>query len=167
MRRPTQRQPVPIRFDLIKARAQRAFAVQLQWLADGPSDCAARFPGLLDFSRLLASDHRGLTTLVAALGPAAAPAGPRQEGSPIDLHQQVDWEELWTQARAQGRQCIAQWDVRCVVSLIRYFPQCVGGRSRTHHAVCWIADDPDGHWVVSFAPHASSGPCAQDLNSQR
>ena len=154
MRRRTRRQQGPIKFDVLKARVQRAFAWQLQSLADDPQDCAARFPGLLGFLRLLARDHPELTMLVETLAQAAAPVAPRQEKIPIGAQDPVDQEELLAQARAYGMRCIGQWDVRCVVSLVRCFPQCNGARSRPRHAVCWIADDPSGHWVVSFASHS-------------
>lgn len=166
MSRRTQRQPGPISFDVLKARARRAFAAQLQSLADSPTDCAARFPGLPDFLRLLTSNHSKVATLVANIGQASAPAQPRQETRWLDAQEPVDREALWAQARAQGICSIEQWDVRCVVSLIRYFPQCVGRRRRPRHAVCWIVDDPEGHWVVSFAPHASGRLGAQDPDSQ-
>lgn len=167
MSRQTQRQPGPISFDALKARARRAFAAQLQLLADSPSGCVTRFPGLLDFLRLLAGDHSKVAALVAALGQASAPAQPRQEKRRLDAQEPVAREALWAQARAQGIRSIEQWDVRCVVSLVRYFPQCVGRRRRPRHAVCWIVDDPEGHWVVSFVPHASDQPGDQDPDSQR
>jgi hypothetical protein len=152
--RRTQRQQGPIKFDVLKARVRRAFVQQLQSLADNPQDCAARFPGLLGFLRLLARDHPELMMLLEALAQAAAPVAPQQEKIPIGAQHPVDKEELLAQARAYGVRCIGQWDVRCVVSLVRCFPPCIGARSGPCHAVCWMADDPSGHWVVSFASHS-------------
>lgn len=126
-----ERRAGAIRFDVLKARARRVFAQQLQSLAGNPQECAVRFIGLQRFLRLLAADHPELTAVIDA-SMAAPQQGERQVGAQHPL----DCTDLFAQARAQGDRCIEQWDVRCVVRLVHCFPQCIGRRQPPHHAIC-------------------------------
>jgi hypothetical protein len=81
-----------------------------------------------------------------------------RDGRRRQVHSGVEIEagRLAQELRQRCVEIIERWDVRQVNRLVDLFPECVPATCRLRHAVCEMADDEDGSWMVTF-----------DLQSQR
>lgn len=161
-----KRRPAEMRFETIKARAQRIFTAEIEAEAvyrgvhrgsDGPS-----YQALLPFVRLVAAERDSLREFVLSLPPPARQDWLAQQARWQAEQNQHHWSQLLLQVRVAGLRRIDNWDIRRVYRLIELFPGCVPQSWRRAALCCRIAG-PSGQWLVCPRPATPSSTRGSDL----